>query len=141
MSTLNRAKEKLLKENYTCVLIKEDSIFCSRERGVKPLVQFVLSKEDFKDYFAADKVIGKATAFLYCILQVKKIYVSIISKVALDILVRNSIEVEYDLLVDNIRNRKNDGLCPFEEAVLDVEDSKLALEIILSKMKEMNISI
>ena len=141
MSTLNRAKEKLLKEKYTCVLIKEDSIFCSRERGVKPIVQFVLSKKSFKGYFAADKVIGKATAFLYCILQVSKIYVSIISKVALDILVRNSIEVEYDLLVDNIRNRKNDGLCPFEEAVLNVEDSKLALEIILSKMKEMNISI
>lgn len=141
MSTLNRAKEILLKENYTCVLLKEDSIVYSRERGVKPLVQFVLSKEDFKDYFAADKVIGKATALLYCILQVKKIYASVISKKALEILMKNNIDVEYDLLVDNIRNRKNDGICPFEEAVIDIEDQNKALKVIISKMREMNISI
>lgn len=141
MSTLNRAKEELLKEKYTCVLIKEDSIFYSRERGVKPLVQFILSKEDFKDCIAADKVIGKATAFLYIILQVKKIYASVISKKALEILMKNNIDVEYDLLVDNIRNRKNDGICPFEEAVIDIEDQNKALKVIISKMREMNISL
>lgn len=138
---LNKAKEILFKENYTCVLMKEDSVFYSRERGVKPLVQFILSKEDFKDYIAADKVIGKATAFLYIILQVKKIYASVISKKALEILMKNNIDVEYDLLVDNIRNRKNDGICPFEEAVIDIEDQNKALKVIISKMREMNISI
>ena len=121
--------------------MKEDSVFYSRERGVKPLVQFILSKEDFKDYIAADKVIGKATAFLYIILQVKKIYASVISKKALEILMKNNIDVEYDLLVDNIRNRKNDGICPFEEAVIDIEDQNKALKVIISKMREMNISI
>ena len=138
---LNKAKEILLKENYTCVLMKEDSVFYSRERGVKPLVQFILSKEDFKDYIAADKVIGKATAFLYVILQVKKIYASVISKVALETLIKNKIYVEYDLLVDNIRNRKNDGICPFEESVKDIDVANKALEIILSKMREMDIAI
>ena len=40
MDSLKRAKETLVKNEYTCVLCKGEEIFYSDKRGVKPLVDF-----------------------------------------------------------------------------------------------------
>ena len=136
---LNSAKDILISGNYTCVLVKEDNVVTSYERGVKPLVNLIRSGEDFSDFHAADKVIGKATAFLYVLLQVKSVYASVISESALQVLTDNGISVEYETLVKNIINRRGDGICPFEDAVLSVEDADEALAVIINKMQEMGI--
>ena len=135
----NSAKDILISGSYTCVLVKEDNVVTSYERGVKPLVNLIRSGEDFSDFYAADKVIGKATAFLYVLLQVKSVYGSVISESALKVLTDNSICVEYETLVKNIINRRGDGICPFEDAVLSVEDADEALAVIINKMREMGI--
>ena len=136
---LNIAKTKLEQENYTCVLTDGERFFTSRERGVKPIVQFIASKSLPKGLFAADKVVGKATAYLYIILEIKSLYAKVISKPALKALGENGIEVKYESLVDNIINRKGDGICPFEMAVLKINDANEAYTAILDKMIELNI--
>jgi hypothetical protein len=87
-------------------------------RGVKPLVIWLSSGEDFHGFSAADKVIGKATAFLYVLLGVKAVYASVISEGALDVLTKNGIDTQYGCVVEHIINRAGDGICPFEQAVL-----------------------
>jgi hypothetical protein len=136
---LNIAKIKLEQENYTCVLTDGESFFTSRERGVKPIVEFIASKRLPKGLFAADKVVGKATAYLYIILEIKSLYAKVISKPALDALTEKGIDVKYELLVDNIINRKGDGICPFETAVLKINDANEAYAAVLDKMIELNI--
>ena len=136
---LNIAKTKLEQENYTCVLTDGERFFTSRERGVKPIVEFIASKSLPKGLFAADKVVGKATAYLYILLEIKSLYAKVISKPALKALSENGIEVKYESLVDNIINRKGDGICPFEMAVLKINDANEAYTAILDKMTELNI--
>lgn len=136
---LNIAKTKLEQENYTCVLTDGERFFTSRERGVKPIVEFIASKSLPKGLFAADKVVGKATAYLYILLEIKSLYAKVISKPALKALGENGIEVKYESLVDNIINRKGDGICPFEMAVLKINDANEAYTAILDKMIELNI--
>ena len=136
---LNIAKIKLEQENYTCVLTDGERFFTSRERGVKPIVEFIASKSLPKGLFAADKVVGKATAYLYILLEIKSLYAKVISKPALKALGENGIEVKYESLVDNIINRKGDGICPFEMAVLKINDANEAYAAILDKMIELNI--
>ena len=136
---LNIAKTKLEQENYTCVLTDGERFFTSRERGVKPIVEFIASKSLPKGLFAADKVVGKATAYLYILLEIKSLYAKVISKPALKALVENGIEVKYESIVDNIINRKGDGICPFEMAVLKINDANEAYTAILDKMIELNI--
>ena len=136
---LNIAKTKLAQENYTCVLTDGERFFTSRERGVKPIVEFIASKSLPKGLFAADKVVGKATAYLYILLEIKSLYAKVISKPALKALGENGIEVKYESLVDNIINRKGDGICPFEMAVLKINDANEAYTAILDKMIELNI--
>ena len=63
---LAKAKKILSDTGATCVLCKGKSRCESQLRGVTPLVDLLDTGMDFSGYAAADKVVGKATAFLYC---------------------------------------------------------------------------
>ncbi len=141
MKDLNRVKELLINSNDTCVLCKGERVYRSDLRGVKPLVMWLESGEDFKGFSAADKVVGKGAAFLYVLLQVEKLYANVISESALCVLRKHNIEVQYSTLVENIINRRGDGICPFEEAVLDIDDKDEAFSAIKAKMTELNITL
>ncbi len=139
MNDLNNAKKLLSKGEYTCVLCKGEKIYTSTLRGVKPLASWYEEKIDAKDFSAADKVVGKATAFLYVLLGVKKLYAGVISEGALCVLKEHGIYAEYTTLTEHIINRTGDGICPFENAVLKISQPVEAFKAITDKMKEMNI--
>ncbi len=113
----------------------------SRERGVKPLVARYAGGMRYAGCVAADKVVGKATAYLYVLLQVEAVWAGVISRCAEDVLRAAGIAVSYDTLVENIINRTGDGICPFETAVLEIEDPVTAYHAIREKMAELNITI
>jgi len=141
MTALERAKQLLITDEYICVLCRGEAIYTSSQRGVKPLVVWLESGRDFSGYSAADKVVGKATAFLYILLDVKAVYAHVISEAALRLLNDYAIAVECGTVVPNIINRQGKGICPFEAAVLGVDRAEEAYRAIRCKMEEMNISI
>ena len=138
---LEYARETLESGGYTCVLTDGVTMFTSTLRGVKPLVQFVEMKNVPVGLFAADKVVGKATAYLYVLLKIRALYVKVISESAVAVLQQYGIEVRYETLVPHIINRKGDGICPFEEAVMDFHEPLKAYGAILKKMNDLQISI
>ena len=139
MTDLELAKKTLRENKYTCVLCVNGSIYTTVQRGVRPLVQWLESKEIPKNFSAADKVVGKATAFLYCLLGAKAVYANVMSQSAKVVLEAECIVVDCDQLVDHIENRAKDGICPFEAVVLRVDDPATALNAIRRKMKEFGI--
>ncbi len=139
MHNLYKAKELLLSGGYTCVISGNKTCYTSMLRGVKPLVQWLNEEIDVNGCCAADKVIGKATAFLYVLLGVTSVYAHVISKPALHVLQQHGVHIRYSTLVENIINRKGDGICPFEATVIDINDPQTAYEAILKKMTEMEI--
>ncbi len=141
MNDLTSAREILDSGDFTCVLCRGDEVETSHDRGVRPLVLRIERGEKLSNFCAADKVVGRATAFLYVILDIKAVYARVISRAALRVLNMYGITTEYGELVDNIFNRSGDGICPFESAVLDIDDPTLAYSAILEKMKEMNITL
>ena len=138
---LEKAKAELLDNNYTCVLCRGESVHTSRLRGVKPLVVWYVGEMDFTGFSAADKVVGKATAFLYVLLGVRAVYAAVISRSALQVLTSSGIDAEYGSLVENIINRTGDGICPFEEAVLNIDDANDAYAAVREKMEAMKIDL
>ena len=94
MNELKKAKEILKSGEYTCILCKGDELFTSQHRGVKPLTIWLESKEDFSGFYAADKVVGRATAYLYVLLGVAAVYADVISVSALDVLKKHNVLVE-----------------------------------------------
>lgn len=125
---------KLLKENnYTCVLCQSGTVYTTVERGVKPLLDWLKAELDLQGFCAADKVVGKAAAFLYVLLGIKEVYAPVMSDGAIEILFRYGVHAEYDLSVEHIINRAQKGLCPMEQAVMDVSEPEQALEAIIRK--------
>ncbi len=137
MSDLQKAKQMLAANDATCVFCCGESLLVFTARGVKPLVELYDSRRDVSSYAAADKVVGKGAAFLYLLLGVRQLYAGVISRAALDTLTQSGVSVEYTTLVENIRNRRGDGICPFEQAVLTVHDAAEAYRVICEKMKQL----
>ena len=127
---LEKAKMLLHKTGSTCVLCGEGMILTDNRRGVRPLLDLLEGSAAVKGFAAADKVVGKAAAYLYCILEVSALYAGIISQPALEVLEKRNIPVEYGTLVPGIQNRSNDGPCPMENAVLHIDDPRDALAAI-----------
>lgn len=135
MNNLDKAKE-MLKDN-SLALVKNEKVYLSDLKGVKPLLDFLKNNVDLEGFSLADKVIGKGVAFLILKAKIKNVYTKIISKPALDLLIKNDIEVYYDLLVENIINRTKTDLCPIEKVVLEVNDVDIAYQKIINKLIEL----
>ena len=138
MHDLEKARSLLEKENYTCVICRGDDVITDRRRGVRPLLELLESGKDLHGYSAADKVVGKAAAFLYCLLGVKALHAGVLSVPARDVLVSAGIFVEWGSLVPAIRNRAGDGFCPMETAVWDLTDPALAPDAIRIALQKLS---
>lgn len=135
---LEKAKELLEDVKATCAFVKNEESFYSLERGVAPLLKLLREEKSLAGFSAADKVVGKAAAFLYVLLKVERLYAGVISKYALEVLDKYGVTVEYGQLVEAIRNRRGDGFCPMEMAVLHIDDPNEAVEAVLRKQEELN---
>jgi len=134
---LEKARQLLDNGNHTCVLLGGETVITDDRRGIRPLMELLERQVNVKDYFAADKVVGKAAAFLYCLLGVKAVYAHVISQPAADVFVRAGIALEYGILVSAIRNRTDTGFCPMETAVLEISDPQDALQALKTALRKL----
>ena len=132
---LEKAKVEYNTGKYTLVICKDEDIIKSDLTGIRPLMKLIDDKKECKGYSAADKIVGRAAAFLYTLLGIKNVYGEIMSKGAIEILKKNGIYYEYKTLTDYIENRQKNGICPMDDAVKEIEDAKTACEAIRNKMK------
>ncbi len=140
MTDIERAKG-LLSEGATCVLVKGDAARISHDRGVAPLVALYDSGEDFSGFSAADKVVGRGAAFLYVLLGVCELYAGVLSAAAEEVLSAYGVAYSYATRVSRIINRRGDGICPFEMAVMAVKEPKEALAVIRKKQAELRLGV
>ncbi len=133
---LIQAKYLLETEGFTCVLCNHGELRTSTARGVQPLTE-LLKEGRFQGFCAADKVVGKATAFLYVLLGVQSVYTPVASEAAIRLLTEHHIQIYYDMAVPVIFNRSRTGFCPMETAVQDIEDPQLALQAIENALARM----
>ena len=133
-----KARQLLVDNGYTCVVFKGDFCFTSRQRGVKPLFELIDGEKCVLGGVAADKVVGKAAAFIYVIIGIKELYADVISQSALDTLQKNGIYVEYTELVPMIKSRDGKGFCPMEQATLLLDDKYMALDVIKNTLKALS---
>lgn len=99
----------------------------------------IAGRKSLAGFSAADKVVGKAAAFFYVLLKVERLYAAVISKHALEVLEFYGVPVEYGELVDAIKNRKGDGFCPMETAVLEINEPDEAVAAVLRKQEELKL--
>lgn len=123
--------------DYTCVVCRDDILYSATVRGVKPLLDWLDNGPSLQGFCAADRVVGRAAAFLYCLLGVTEVYARVMSRPAAEVLAAHGILVQADTLTEGIINRKGTGPCPFEAAVMGITDPEEALITIRQKLAAM----
>ena len=134
---VERAKRLLAEGGYTVVLCRGDVTHTDTRRGVAPLLALLDAGTDVTGFAAADKVVGKAAAFLYLRLGVAAVHAGVISTPAYDLLTAHGVETTYDTLVPAIRNRAGDGYCPMETVTLPLTDPVEAEAAIRRRLAEL----
>lgn len=129
-SQMESVCQMLAEQELTCAFMSGDKVYISKERGVKPLLDCYYQKAMPSGFLAADKVVGKAAAFLYILLEVGQLHAQVISRPALEVLQKYHISVSYEQLTDAIRNRAGTGFCPMESAVISIDSPREALRAI-----------
>ena len=127
---LTNARNLLESGNYTCVVCLGETVYTTTHRGVAPLLNWLDSGTDLSDFSAADRVVGRGAAFLYCMLKVKAVYARVMSRPAAEVLKAYGIEAYANTFVDGIINRTGTGPCPFEAAVMHIQEAGEALAAI-----------
>jgi hypothetical protein len=136
--------KKAIKEANLNLAVFADNelIYSSSDAGITSIYKFVKENlnnvNNVTNLYIGDRIVGKAGALLISILKPKYVYAAIISKSGKEILKSYKIKFEFDTEVEYIINRDKTGMCPFENAVLNVEEPLEALnkvEETLSKLR------
>ncbi|MCR5491899.1 MAG: DUF1893 domain-containing protein [Bacilli bacterium] len=135
MSDLDRAIKLL--EGHTCALVLGDRAYVSAERGIKPIAFLLEEGIDLEGFSVADKIIGRAVAFLLIKAKAKEAYGEVVSTGALALLEAHNIPCAYATLTEKIINRRGDDICPMEKAVQEIEEAEEAYKALLSKVLEL----
>lgn len=136
MKAIDEAK-KLLTGETRCVVLCGDKVFTSDKKGIAPLLELACGEDDFRGCVAADKIVGKAAAFIYSKIGAEEIYAEVLSKAAISVLEQNGIKYSYGTLADYIRNRQNNGICPMEQTVENIDDMDKAIFALKKKVEEL----
>ncbi len=128
-------KSLIREEKYTLILHNGNENITSNERGISSLTELYLKKRKYSGFKAYDKIVGKAAAFIYVLLEVEEVFACVISKSALSILEQYGIKTEYDVCTDSIINRTKTDICPMEKAVIDINDPHTAVIKLIDKTR------
>ncbi len=124
---LEKAKQALKTEGCTCVLTLGNVMFKSKDKGVQPLLDWMNSGNNYMSYMLADKVVGRAAAFIDIAMGIREIYAEVISEPARELLEKNHIVVNADKVVPEILDKDMAEKDPLERAVDGIDNAAEAL--------------
>lgn len=127
-SDLRLAKLKLHKDKLNLVIVKNGEVVF--DTGAHGLGGFLLAIENIGtkliDASVADRIVGRAAAFLCTYVKIASVFAFTISAGGLEMLRKNGIHCEYKHLVPHILNSTQTAICPFEELTSDLTDPEEA---------------
>ena len=131
------AKERLAAENHTLVVCRDDAVHCFNRRGVADLYALLHDRPELlRGASVADRVVGRAAAALMIAGGVRALHTGVVSRLALDLFARSSVEVYYDVVVEHVINRTQTDWCPLERRCADARTVEECLERIDRFMEE-----
>jgi len=137
---LELAKKRLHEKGLTLIIVKDSRVlFESKDHGVSAFLE-ALDKfgDKMRGTSVADKVVGKAIALLCIYAGIDAVYAPTISVKAKQIFENYNTHFEWDKLVEKILDAHGRDVCPFEKAVMEIDNPKEAykkLKAILESLK------
>lgn len=135
MTDIQIAKQNLA--GHTICLCKGGKCLLSDERGIAPMMDLIARGTDLTGYSVADKVVGRAAAFLFVKCGIREVFAVTLSEGGKAILEAHGIAVSHSVLTKKIINRAGTDICPMEKATANAETAEEAYLILKEKLREM----
>jgi len=132
--------ERLRREGLNLIILKGDeTLFTSNREGMRPLLEAInsLGLSKLRDSIVVDKIIGKAAALLVSYFKAEEAHCVVLSMRAREVLERQVIRYYSERLIPEMMNKFGTDVCPFEKAVLDVDDPEEGYERLSVKLKSL----
>ena len=137
-SDLDDARRLIAAETLTIAVVRDDQRWTSQQRGLAGLLAWQADPAvDLSGASAADLVVGKAAALLYAEAGVKAVWAGLLSETAVPVLVAHGIEFDAAQRTEFIRNRAGDGMCPMEQAAQEIDDPRLAPQLLRQRITQL----
>jgi hypothetical protein len=120
MQDLEHARLILKEKNISLVVVKNGKvIFEAESHSIKGFLEACeLFGKELAGSSVADRIVGRAVAFLCAYFQVSAVFAVIMSTEAARVLTDNSIFHQSEKHVPNILNERRNDICPFEKLAL-----------------------
>lgn len=122
---------------HTLCVCRDGQCLYSDKRGIAPMMEWFAQGKDLRGCAAADRIVGRAAAFLFVRGGVAAVHAGVLSAGGKDVLEAHGIPVTYDTLTDRIINRRGDDICPMEKAVADARDPEEAYGRLAAALRAM----
>ena len=121
---LGIAKSRLQSKELTLVIVKnKELIFETKKTGLIGFIEAIeMNGILLKNSSVADKVVGKAIAFLCVYSKVVSVYAEVVSVEAKKLLEKNKIMLKWSMIVKEILDTKKNTTCPFEMKAKNMDD-------------------
>ena len=125
---MKQLKELLDKDNVRGVVRTIDcEVIEFHNPGVKDLFNLIATRPNvLEGAYVADRVIGRGAALLLVLGRVERVYASLISSEAIQVLNEAEIKIDYDKVVTNILNRGGTDICPVEKLTMNITQPDVA---------------
>ena len=129
---INIARSTLSSEEYSIVLIRDEKILkYKREIGIRSILELIEEiGDEIKEMVVGDRILGKASAFLWRYSKIRGIYSPQATKTAIAILIIGGIPCQADEMIPFIVNNNTNYLSSFEKMLQNVESPEEAYKIL-----------
>lgn len=129
--------KRLVRDGHTVAASDGERLLTSRERGIRPLVQWLDDGVGLAGFSVADKIVGRAAAMLYVRLGAARVWAQVMSRGGKTVLAAHGIAAECEVETERIINRLGTGMCPMEEAAKGIDDPLEAERALKAKLKQL----
>lgn len=130
--------ERLHSENASLVVGNGSRTGSFFGRGVTDLYRLLYNDPQLlAGASVADKVVGKGAAALMILGAVSRVHADVISRKALNLFRSSDVDVSFSTEVENIINRKGDGICPVEALCAECTTAEECLPLITQFLTEL----
>lgn len=128
--------------DLTCMVeYKGEVVFRSKDKGVKPLMDYIALNKDYSPITVKDKIMGKGAMVLAIKCMAHEVITPIISEKALHLAHQYGIHVFYEKVVPYIVNRTGTGSCPIEASVDGIDTIEEAYQAIVKTLEQLRKSM
>lgn len=120
MQDLERARSRLKERDLSLVVVKNERLlFETESHGIKGFLEAVdLLDKELIGSSIADRIVGRAVAFLCAYSRVSAVFAVTMSREGARVLEDGKIYYQFEKCVPNILNQKRSDICPFEKLAI-----------------------